>query len=99
MQTEASAAATADPSITPTGFREPMDARTLENFRPEQDAGCAICMLTVEKDSQPHPVIVLPCGHYFHKECVSRWLIVHQKCPLCNQRTAPARQIHDPALQ
>ena len=27
--------------------------------------------------------ILLPCGHMFHDNCVTKWLKIHNTCPLC----------------
>ena len=41
---------------------------------------CLICLGAL-KDGQT--VGDLPCHHYFHKECLRRWLQKHNRCPLC----------------
>ena len=28
----------------------------------------------------------LPCLHYFHNECIDRWVLVHRNCPLCRTK-------------
>jgi len=33
------------------------------------------------------------CGHKFHYNCISRWLIGHITCPLCNQEWVNERYI------
>lgn len=44
---------------------------------------CSICQEEYENNSD---VIILPCRHFFHKECISLWLRnYHHKCPLCRQ--------------
>jgi hypothetical protein len=41
---------------------------------------CSIC-LTVVNDGED--TILLPCGHMFHDACVTKWLKIHNTCPLC----------------
>lgn len=49
---------------------------------------CVICIA----DFAPGELLArLPCGHIFHKECVSQWLRQHGKCPLrCAGMVLPA---------
>ena len=41
---------------------------------------CSICLMDIN-DGQK--TILLPCGHMFHDECVTKWLNIHNTCPLC----------------
>lgn len=40
---------------------------------------CPICL---EKNNLD---FVLNCGHCYHKNCISKWVIDNEKCPYCNQ--------------
>lgn len=45
---------------------------------------CSICLEEMEEGSQ---IVKLPCGHLFHKTCVSKWLRTgSQTCPLCKEQ-------------
>lgn len=45
-----------------------------------EDAVCCICLARyVENDE----VRELPCTHFFHAECVDKWLKINALCPLC----------------
>ncbi|ORX44420.1 hypothetical protein DM01DRAFT_1312440 [Hesseltinella vesiculosa] len=48
----------------------------------EQDQVCAICLSTYE-DSDI--LCRLWCYHHFHKTCVSEWLVLNSRCPLCKR--------------
>lgn len=45
---------------------------------------CSICLedftLTTERD-----VVNTLCNHYFHNDCIKRWLRIRTNCPNCNQ--------------
>ncbi|KAK5175171.1 uncharacterized protein LTR77_000308 [Saxophila tyrrhenica] len=49
-------------------------------------ADCSICMDEVELGTK---VTVLPCGHWFHFDCVKAWLGEHDTCPHCRQGIMP----------
>jgi DNA-directed RNA polymerase subunit RPC12/RpoP len=41
---------------------------------------CSICLTEVNEGED---TILLPCGHMFHDACVTKWLKIHNTCPLC----------------
>ena len=41
---------------------------------------CSICLTEVNEGEN---TILLPCGHMFHDACVTKWLKIHNTCPLC----------------
>merc|ERR1719470_502497 len=42
---------------------------------------CSICYQDMEN---PTAVVTL-CSHFFHKNCLKRWLVVQDNCPLCTK--------------
>eukprot|EP00088_Acartia_fossae_P066660 TRINITY_DN82752_c0_g1_i1.p1 TRINITY_DN82752_c0_g1~~TRINITY_DN82752_c0_g1_i1.p1 ORF type:complete len:111 (+),score=10.22 TRINITY_DN82752_c0_g1_i1:46-333(+) len=44
---------------------------------------CPICQDDFELDQS---VTVLPCDHYYHSDCVNKWLTMHGTCPVCRKR-------------
>jgi hypothetical protein len=43
------------------------------------------CVVCLEEYASGEAVGMLRCGHYFHANCVSRWLRRSVQCPLCKQ--------------
>jgi hypothetical protein len=43
---------------------------------------CVICMSIVDVVN-PRARMVTPCGHFFHEQCLTRWLDVKCECPTC----------------
>ncbi|MEN2497818.1 MAG: hypothetical protein MHMPM18_002166 [Marteilia pararefringens] len=41
---------------------------------------CTICLVEYESNCS---MCTLPCMHYFHGSCISRWLRANKKCPTC----------------
>ena len=57
--------------------RKKVDASMLGS---EGHAECTICITEVELNEE---VLLLPCKHWFHEECVVMWLKQHNTCPVC----------------
>lgn len=64
------------------------DARELAggfaSHAPSTDC-CSVCMEDVVDD-----MAFLPCGHYFHVECVACWFARIQECPNCRSEVKPS---------
>eukprot|EP00668_Euglena_longa_P032610 GGOE01041998.1.p1 GENE.GGOE01041998.1~~GGOE01041998.1.p1 ORF type:complete len:451 (-),score=58.01 GGOE01041998.1:390-1598(-) len=41
---------------------------------------CTICLSEYERGEEAR---TLPCWHFYHKECIDRWLKEHRTCPIC----------------
>jgi hypothetical protein len=52
---------------------------------------CVICMSDMSDIYQcPSKRMVTPCNHFFHPECLERWLKVKMECPTCRGVLPPA---------
>ncbi|XP_068648784.1 E3 ubiquitin-protein ligase At1g63170-like [Aristolochia californica] len=47
-----------------------------------EDAVCSICLA---KYGDNEELRELPCVHFFHVECVDKWLKINASCPLCKR--------------
>ncbi|KAL3650866.1 hypothetical protein CASFOL_007269 [Castilleja foliolosa] len=45
-----------------------------------EDAVCCICLSKYVNNDELRE---LPCSHFFHKDCVDKWLKINASCPLC----------------
>lgn len=56
-----------------------------EKFRDSRcsDDSCPICLDQFQPSTD---IVVLPCNHGFHKNCIEPWLKMHSECPLCRHK-------------
>lgn len=47
-----------------------------------QTETCVICLYDLKYNEEASK---LGCGHDFHFECIKKWLMVKNMCPLCKQ--------------
>jgi len=45
-----------------------------------EETSCCVCMCDYEESDM---LKKLPCGHYFHSDCIEKWLKGHTACPVC----------------
>ena len=56
---------------------------TYDPVEHSKDPHCPVCYGDFEQGT---PLKVLPCGHFFHPDCVGMWLVEkHLNCPVCRQ--------------
>ena len=46
------------------------------------EQSCSICFCEFEADDT---LRLLPCQHYYHWQCVDKWMVDHTTCPLCRK--------------
>ena len=73
------------PSITTRQIERSLPKTTVTDAT-EYESMCPICIENITDE-----VCKLPCGHYFHPECIYRWLLEKNVCPLCK-----VKAIEDP---
>mmetsp|Transcript_33338 Transcript_33338/g.6026 ORF Transcript_33338/g.6026 Transcript_33338/m.6026 type:complete len:127 (+) Transcript_33338:430-810(+) len=57
----------------------------IDNYDPEKHQGepnCSICTVEYVADER---IVLLRCDdrHFFHEECIGRWLRINANCPIC----------------
>ncbi len=54
------------------------------DFKEKNSEYCTICQENYSKDSN---LRILPCGHFFHCECIEPWLLnCSNLCPICRKK-------------
>ena len=66
-----------------------------EQLKPvKYDDGCCVedtCSVCLEQFQKDDDVVVLPCKHGFHPQCIEPWLKMHSECPSCRHKL-PAQE-------
>ncbi|XP_027908840.1 E3 ubiquitin-protein ligase BIG BROTHER-like isoform X2 [Vigna unguiculata] len=52
---------------------------------------CVICQMTYRRGDQQ---MKLPCSHVYHSECITKWLSINKKCPVCNTEVFGEESTH-----
>ncbi|KAM9777509.1 RING finger protein 145 [Neosynchiropus ocellatus] len=55
----------------------------------EHDDVCSICFQDMSSS------VVTCCGHFFHANCLRKWLYVQETCPMCHQTVRPTARCRE----
>jgi hypothetical protein len=55
---------------------------TKETIKKDVDTQCTICVDEFDKEDD---VIITPCKHLYHKQCIEKWCEQSVFCPVCKQ--------------
>ena len=56
-------------------------------YKPEHIKNAEECPICLSKMANPDSIKHLACCHKFHSNCIEKWLINSQQCPLCRHQT------------
>jgi Ring finger domain len=63
--------------------KEPLPSFLYKHFsKKEENSSCPICFEDYEEDSV---MTCTDCVHFFHKECLQKWIDTNSTCPICRQ--------------
>ncbi|CAD8153982.1 unnamed protein product [Paramecium pentaurelia] len=57
------------------------------------------CMICLEDYQENQIVRTMPCWHYFHQECIDKWLHKSTLCPICKTEVDSDLQIEEISMQ
>lgn len=63
---------------------------TAEQLQQHNDV-CSICFQEMSS------AVITYCGHFFHGNCLRKWLYVQETCPMCHQAVRPKTAEQNPA--
>jgi hypothetical protein len=76
--------------VVPSGAQIAQNVETIDIGIPATQMQCAICQDTILNTGSR----IRQCGHTYHPECLTSWLSMSVRCPVCRhdiREVAPAR--------
>ncbi|XP_062019465.1 uncharacterized protein LOC133736044 [Rosa rugosa] len=61
-----------------------------------QTPNCAICLEVLAEEGYDDQLITitrLPCLHYYHRDCIIKWMMINNLCPVCRRQNVEAGEI------
>lgn len=52
----------------------------------DKDDECIICYENFDENNE---ILIFKCKHYFHRECIIKWLKKNNNCPICQDIIIP----------
>lgn len=63
--------------------KEPLPSFLYKHFsKKEENSSCPICFEDYEEESV---MTCTDCVHFFHKDCLQKWIDTNSTCPICRQ--------------
>jgi hypothetical protein len=50
---------------------------------PADKKNCVICLNDFEKGQK---ILIIPCTHFFHSDCIKSWFQSKNTCPICKYK-------------
>ena len=44
------------------------------------------CLICLDEFNQGQQIIMIKCGHLYHKPCLDSWFLKKKTCPLCDEQ-------------
>jgi len=44
------------------------------------------CLICLDEFNQGQQIIMIKCGHIYHKNCIDKWFLKKKTCPLCDEQ-------------
>ena len=44
------------------------------------------CLICLDEFKQGQQIIMIKCGHLYHKPCLDSWFLKKKTCPLCDEQ-------------
>ncbi|PRQ27501.1 putative transcription factor C2H2 family [Rosa chinensis] len=63
-----------------------------------QTPNCAICLEVLAEEGYDDQLITitrLPCLHYYHRDCIIKWMMINNLCPVCRRQNVEAGEIRN----
>ncbi|KAK4751637.1 hypothetical protein SAY87_005119 [Trapa incisa] len=61
---------------------------------PSEDNDTASCIICQDAYEDGDSIGTLDCGHEYHLECLKKWLLVKNICPICKSEALPGKRKH-----
>ena len=63
------------------------------HIQKESISECVVCL----SECKPEEIVkkLPPCGHWFHPDCIDKWLATHSTCPVCRLDIQKAMCLND----
>lgn len=64
-------------------YRQKDGENTIKEVDKEDDDDNKRCVICLEDLEAKQVVMVTPCNHTFHEQCILPWVKTHRRCPVC----------------